>query len=79
MLETSGGVRPAEKGTQAKLHVSVVVRFKSRFESEARALIGRRMMVNPIIDKVARQFRSEFLERLQSPGIDEAVQATQVF
>jgi hypothetical protein len=79
MLETSGGVCPAKKRAQAKLHVSVMVRFKSRFVSEAPALLGRWMMVHPIIDKVARQFRTELLERLQASGFDKAVQATQVF
>ncbi len=74
MLKTSGGVRPAEKAAQAELHVSMVVRFKSRFESEARALIGRRMMADPIIDKITGPFRSEFFERLQAPGLHKAVQ-----
>ena len=78
MLETSGGVRPAEKGAQAELHVSVVVRFKSRFEPEARGLMGRRMMVDPIVDKITGPFRSKFLERLQAPGFHKEVQIIQV-
>jgi hypothetical protein len=79
MLEASGFVRPAEKRAQAELQVSVVMPLKSRFESEARAFIGRRMMVNPIIDKITRPFRRKFLERLQAPGFDKAVQVTQVY
>jgi hypothetical protein len=79
MLETSSDVCPAKKRAQAKLHVSVMVGFESRFVAEARTLIGRRMMVNPIIDKVTRPFRSEILERLQAFGFDKAVQVTQVF
>src|SRR4030042_48283 len=78
MSETTGRVRPAEKGAQAELHVPVVVRFESRFEPETRGLMGRRMMVDPIVDKIAGPLRSEFLERLQTPGFHKAVQIIQV-
>src|SRR3990172_12376766 len=79
MLETSGGVRPAKKGAQAELHGRMVVRFKPRFVSEARAFTCRRMMVDPIINEVACPFWRELLERFQTSGFDKTVQVMQVF
>ena len=58
-LEPSGGMCPAKKTAQAKLHLLVMVRLESRFGSEAAALLRDWMMVYPIIDKVCCQFGAE--------------------
>jgi len=79
MLETSSVVRPSKKAAQAELHVSVMVRFESRFEFESGELAGSRMIARPIIDKVACPFRRKLLDRRQAFGFDKSVQAMQVF
>jgi len=60
------------------LDSNVMMRTKSQLLSETLAGFGPRLITHPVIGEVVRQFRTEFLQRLQSGGYNKTVQTTQM-
>jgi len=69
---------PAEETAQAVLNWHVVREIKSRFVVAPPAGSGVRPVGHPEVDEVACELRIGFLQGLQFPGVNKALQTTEV-